>query len=325
MKAIVYTAYGPPEVLQLKEVEKPAPGDDEVLVKTHAATVTAGDCEIRGFNLPMWLWLPVRIMMGLTRPRRTILGQELAGEIEAAGRNVQQFKAGDPVFAACFEFGAYAQYKCLPGDGPLAIKPANMSYAEAACIPTGGYNALHFLKKANIQAGQQVLINGAGGCIGVIAIQLARYFGAEVTGVDSAEKLDMLRGIGADHVIDYKQVDFTKSGKTYDVILDVIGKSPYSRSVRCLNKNGFYLLANPRFLRILRGLWTSATSSKKVIFEFASARREDLEYLRDLIEAGKIKAVIDRSYPLDQVAEAHTYMETGRKKGCVAITIEHDD
>jgi 2-desacetyl-2-hydroxyethyl bacteriochlorophyllide A dehydrogenase len=252
------------------------------------------------------------------------LGQELAGEIESVGKNVKRFRQGDQVFAATEAgFGAYAEYRCLREDKTLAIKPANMTYEEAAAVPTGGLNALHFLRKGNIQSGEKVLINGAAGNIGTFAVQLAKYFGAEVTGVDSTEKLDMLRSIGADHVIDYTQQDFTKNGKTYDVIFDVVGKSSYSRSVRSLKPNGHYLLANTCPSQMVRGLWTSMISNKKVIFAFASYKAEDLIFLKELIEAGKIKSVIDRRYPLEQVAEAHRYVDTGHKKGNVVITVEH--
>lgn len=326
MKAIVYEKYGPPDVLRFKDVQKPTPKDNEVLIKVHAATVTAGDCELRSFTFPLWLWLPVRIMFGIIKPRILILGQELAGEIESVGKGVKRFKKGDQVFATTgAHFGAYAEYICMPGTDPMAIKPANMSYEEAASIPTGGYNALHFLRKANIQSGQKILINGAGGSIGTIAIQLAKHFGADVTAVDSADKLDMLRSIGADHVIDYIQEDFTKNDETYDVIFDVVGKSSFSHSIRSLKKDGRYLLANPRLLPMIRGLWTSMTSDKKVMFEFASYKTEDLVFLKELIEAGKIKAVIDRCYPLEQVAKAHAYVDTGRKKGSVVIAIDDDD
>jgi NADPH:quinone reductase-like Zn-dependent oxidoreductase len=324
MKAIVYTRYGPPDVLQLLEVEKPVPGDDEVLIRTYAATVTAGDCEVRSFTFAVWLWLPLRIMMGVLRPRRQILGQEVAGEIEAVGKDVNKFRVGDQVFATCIQFGAYAEYLCLPGSGPIALKPANMSFAEAATVPTGAYNALHFLKRANIQSGEKILINGAGGGIGVIGVQLAKHFGAHVTGVDGAEKLDLLRSIGADEVIDYTREDFTGNGETYDVIFDIHGKSPFARCVRSLGRNGRYLLGNPQLRSIIRGLWTSWTSSKKVIFAFAGVNAEDLDYVRTLIEAGKIRAVIDRIYPMEKITEAHTYVETGRKKGNVVITIGHD-
>ena len=222
-------------------------------------------------------------------------------------------------------FGAYAEYKCLPEEpkgGVLAIKPANMTYEEAATIPFGGLDALHFLRKANIQIGQKVLINGAGGSIGTFAVQLAKYFGAEVTVVDSTQKLDMLRSIGADHVTDYTKEDFTKSSQTYDIIFDVVGKSSFSGSIKSLKKKGFYLIANPRPSQMVRGLWTSKRTSKKVIFEAASQKTEDLIFLKRLIEAGKIKSVIDRVYPLEQTAEAHKYVETGQKKGNVVITIQ---
>ena len=303
------------------EIEKPVPGDGEVLIKIHAATVTAGDCELRSFTFPVWLWLPVRIMMGLTKPRMQILGQEVAGEIEAVGKDVANFRTGDQVFATCPQFGAHAEFICLPGDGPIAIKPTNMSYGEAATIPTGAYNALHFLRKANIQNGQKVIINGAAGGIGVLAIQLAKHFGAEVTGVDSTKKLDTLREIGADHVIDYTQVDFTKTGESYDVILDVFGKSHFSSCIKALRPNGLYLLANPLLSSMLRGSWTSRTSDKKVIFAFADPTPEALAFVGSLIEAGTVKAVVDRTYPLEQMTEAQTYVELGQKKGTVVITL----
>jgi 2-desacetyl-2-hydroxyethyl bacteriochlorophyllide A dehydrogenase len=326
MKAMIWTKYGSPNGLQLREVEKPTPKDNEVLIRIHAATVTAGDCEMRSLKFPLFLSLPMRMYVGLRRPTRIkILGQELAGEIESVGKGVKRFEKGDQVFAAAgLGFGAYAEYKCLPEDGVLAIKPANMTYEEAAAVPVGGLEALHFLRKANILSGQKVLINGAGGSIGTFAVQLARYFGAEVTGVDSTGKLDMLRSIGTDHVIDYTQDDFTKSGETYDVILDVMGKSSFSRSIRSLKPNGRYLLLNAGLSQRVRGRWTSMTSSKKVIIGAASQKREDLIFLKELIEAGKIKAVIDRRYPLEQTAEAHRYVETGYKKGNVVITVEHN-
>jgi len=329
MKAIVWTKYGPPDVLQLKEEAKPTPKDNEVLIKIHATTVTAGDCELRRLKFPLFLSLPMRIYMGLRKPKRiTILGQELAGEIESVGKDVKLFKIGDQVFGTTgFGMGTYAGYKCLPEEpkemeGVLAIKPANITYEEAAAVPFGGLEALHFLRKGNIQSGQKVLINGAGGSIGTFAVQLAKYFGTEVTGVDSTRKLDMLRSIGADQVIDYTQEDFTKSGQIYDVIFDVVGKSSFSDCVRSLKQNGRYLLANPGLSQMVRGRWTSMTSGKKVIFGAASPKTEDLIFLKELIEAGKIKSVIDRRYPLEQTAEAHRYVERGQKTGNVVITLE---
>jgi NADPH:quinone reductase-like Zn-dependent oxidoreductase len=327
MKVIVWTEYGPPDVLQLKEVAKPVPKDNEVLIRIYATTVTAGDCEQRGLKLPIWQALPMRAYVGLKRPKRiTILGMELAGEIESVGKDVKLFRKGDQVFTATgfVGMGAYAEYICLPEEpeeGALAIKPANMTYEEAATVPNGGLEALCFLRKGNIQNGQKVLINGAGGTIGTFAVQLAKYLGTEVTAVDSTGKLDMLRSIGADHVIDYTQEDFTKSGETYDFILDVVGKSSFLGSIRSLKQNGRYVIANPGLSQLVRGRWTSMTSSKKVIFGSARPKTEDLLFLKELIEAGKIKAVIDRRYPLEETVEAHRYVETGQKTGNVVITV----
>lgn len=331
MKAIVWTEYGPPEVLQFREVAKPTPKDNEVLIRIYATTVTAGDCEQRSLKLPIWQRLPMRAYVGLKRPTRiTILGMELAGEIEAVGQDVKLLREGDQVFAATgfVNMGAYTEYICLPeesAEGALATKPVNMTYEEAAAVPVGGLEALYYLRQGNIQSGQKVLINGAGGTIGTFAVQLAKYFGAHVTGVDSTGKLDMLRSIGADQVIDYTEEDFTKSGETYDFILDVVGKSSFSGNIRSLKQNGRYLVANPGLSQLVRGRWTSMTSSKKVIFGSAHPKTEDLLFLKELIEAGKIKSVIDRRYPLEQVPEAHRYVETGQKTGSVVITVEHNN
>lgn len=324
MKAIVWTAYGSPDVLQLKDVPKPAPKDNEVLVKVHAATVTAGDCEIRSSKLPILVMLPLRIYAGFRRPKRiTVLGQELAGEVQDVGRAVTKFKKGDQIFAPTFfRFGAYAPYACVP-ESYAVLKPANISYAEAATIPTGGINGLHFLRAAEMLSGQHVLINGAGGSIGTYAVQIAKSFGTEVTAVDSTEKLPMLLSIGADHVIDYTREDFTRTGKTYDAIIDVVGKSSFSRSLRALKKHGHYVLGNPSLSGMIRGTWMSRTTSKKVSFEPASYKAEDFTFLNQLLEAGKIKPVIDRYYPLEQTAEAHRYVEEGHKKGNVVITMEN--
>ncbi len=326
MKAIVWTKYGPPDGLELREIQKPAPKDNEVLIRIVATTVTAGDCEMRTLKLPLMLGYPMRLYVGLTKPARlTILGQELAGEIEAVGKDVTQFKEGDQVFGAPgFGLGCYAEYKSMPekpGDGVLALKPANMSYEEAAALPVGGLEALHFLRFGNIQRGHKVLINGAGGSIGTIAVQLARYYGAEVTAVDSTGKLDMLRSLGADHVIDFTQEDFTKNGRTYDVIFDVVGKSSFSGSVRSLKENGFFLLGNSALSDKIRAPWASKASSKHIITGTSSYKTQDLIFLAELVEAGKIKTVIDRRYPLEQTAEAHRYVETGQKKGNVVITV----
>ncbi|MHA2171196.1 MAG: NAD(P)-dependent alcohol dehydrogenase [Candidatus Kariarchaeaceae archaeon] len=323
MKAIICTKYGPPDVLQLTNVEKPIPKHSEVLIKIHATTVTAGDCEIRGMSFHIfWARILMRVGFGFRGPRQKILGQEFAGEIEEVGKDVTLFNKGDQVFAPTdMSFGTYAEYKCLKEDKAMALKPTNMTYEEAATIPTGGLNALHFLRKAKIQNGQKVLIIGAGGSIGTYGIQLAKYYGAEVTGVDSSEKLEMLRSIGADQVIDYTQEDFTKRGETYDVIFDIVGKSSFSRGIKLLKKNGIYLLANPTLIKMFRGKWISMTRSKKVISSMASYKNKDMIFLKELIEEGKLKSIIDRHYPLEQTAEAHTYVETGKKKGNVVITI----
>lgn len=327
MKAMVWTNYGPPEVLQLKEVAKPAPKDHEVLIRIRATTVTAGDSELRRLKIPILFRLPMRIYNGLRKPKKiTILGQEFAGEIEAVGKDVKLFKKGDQVFGTTgLGLGAYAEYKCLPEEprmGVLAIKPVNMTYEDAAAVPTGGLEALDFLRRGNIQSGQKVLIVGAGGSIGTFAVQLAKYFGAEVTGVDSTTKLDMLRSIGADQVIDYTLEDFTKSGKTYDAIFDVVGKSSFSGSLRSLKPNGHYLLGNAGLSQIARGRWTSMSSSKKVILGATIQKAEDLIFLKELIETGKINSVIDRRYLLEHMAEAHRYVDEGHKKGNVVITME---
>ena len=323
MKAAILTGYGPPEVLELKEVETPTPADDEVLVRIVAATVFAGDCEMRAFDFPAAFWLPLRLMFGLTKPRKNVQipGQELAGVIQAVGKDVTGFKKGDEVFAPLEKFGGCAEYLCLNAKNAIAIKPVNMSFEEAATVPVGGLNALHFVRKANIGSGDKLLINGAAGSIGTFAVQIAKIRGAQVTAVDGTRKLDMLRSIGADKVIDYTQEDFTRNGETYDAIIDVVGKSPYSRSVCSLNDNGRYILGNPRFSGFFRGLWTSMTSSKKVIAALTGYRSADLVFLRELIEAGTLRTVIDRRFPLEEIVAAHRYVESGEKTGHVVITV----
>ncbi|MBN1265155.1 MAG: NAD(P)-dependent alcohol dehydrogenase [Anaerolineales bacterium] len=330
MKAIIWTKYGSPDGLKLKEINKPVPGDMEILVKVHATTVTAGDYEMRSLKFPFWLRLPMRLYVGLLRPARvSIIGQELAGEVESVGRGVTQYKPGDRVFGATgFRTGTYAEYVCLPevpddAEGVLALMPANVSYEEAAAVPTGGLEALHFLRKAAIQPGHKILINGAGGSIGTFGVQLAKLFGAEVTAVDSAGKLDMLRSIGADHVLDYTKEDFTQNGQIYDVIFDVIGKSPFLRAIRALNPGGAFLMANPKFSRMILGGLVSKLTGKRVIFEMNKQEKEDLVYLRNLVEEGKLKTVIGKRYPLEQMAEAHRYVETGAKQGNLVITLNH--
>lgn len=320
MKAIVCTEYGSPEVMQLQEVEKPTPKANEILIKIYATTVTSADRRIRKADP-----FPVRFFYGFPRPKKnTILGSELAGEIEAVGKNVKQFKVGDPVFASAgIGLGANAEYICLPETGAVAIKPTNMTYEEAAAIPFGATTSLFFLRdKGKIQRGQEVLIYGASGALGMAAVQLAKFFGAQVTGVCRTAKLDLVKSLGADSVIDYMQEDFTQNGKTYDIIFDTSGKSPFAGCLKSLKLGGRYLRAvHINLLPILRGLWTSMTSRKQVMGGVAIERQEDLLFLKELIEAGKIRSVIDRCYPLEQTAEAHRYVEQGGKKGNVVITV----
>lgn len=323
MQAVIWTQYGPPEGLQLQEIDKPTPKDNEILIKIHAATVTAGDCEVRRLDLEMGLGIPLRLFAGIRKPvRLRILGQEMAGEVEAVGKDVTRFKVGDAIFGPVeIGSGAYAEYTCLPENAPLAFKPTNMSFDEAATIPTGGIESTHFLRLANIQPGTKLLINGAGGSIGTYGVQLARHFGAEVTAVDSGPKLAILRSLGADHVIDYTQEDFAQNEERYDVIFDIVGKHSFARSMRVLKPDGHYLLANPSLSAMIRGFWISRTSGKTITLRPSNQTSEILEYLKDLIESGVLKPMIDRRYPLEQTAEAHRYVESGQKMGNVVITI----
>ena len=327
MKAILHTKYGPPDELELKEVEKPVPKEDEILIKIHATTVTTSDCNIRNLTfVPKLFHLPTRMQLGFIKPKNNILGFDLAGDIEAVGKDVTRFKIGDQVFGTTEPaYGAHAEYICLPEDGVLTNKPANMTYEEAATIPMAN-TALHFIRDmGNVQAGQEVLINGASGGIGTFAVQLAKYYGAEVTGVCSTTNLEMVKSLGADKVIDYTKEDFTQTGQTYDVIFDAVGKSSFSRCKSSLNEEGLYLITVPKLAALLQMLWTLRIGSKKVKIEGAPAKVGNLLFLKELFEAGKLKTVIDRRYPLEQTAEAFRYVEQGHKKGNVVITVEHHD
>lgn len=323
MKAITYTSYGPPEVLELEEVDKPIPKDDEILIRVQASEATKSDVEMRRFGFAVkWFWLPLRIAFGLTRPRRRILGGYFSGEIESIGKDVTRFSAEEQVYgAAGLRFGAYGEFVALPASYPIVAKPDNMSFAEAAAVPLGGLNALHFMQLARVEKGEKVLINGAGGSIGTHAIQIAKSMEAEVTAVDSAIKEQMLRRIGADHFIDYAKDNFTTMGRSYDVIFDMVAGSSYTSCIRTLNPGGRYLSCNPRLSVMLRSFFTSRFTNKTARFAFAGETREALNTLREMIEAGKIRSIVDRVYPMAQAADAHRRVETEQRLGAVVIAI----
>ena len=305
MKAAVCTRYGPPDVLQLREVEKPVPADNEVLVKVHATTVSVADVRVRGFRVPWWFWLQARMFLGLRRPKRAILGEELAGEVESVGKNVRRFKKGDAIFASmAHQFGAYAEYRCLAEDSVMALKPSNVTHEEATTFPFGGLTALHFLRLGGIRSGQKVLVYGASGSVGVCAVQVAKALGAEVTGVCSTANVGLVKSLGADRVVDYTKEDFADSSEKYDIVFDAVGKTSRSRSERVLRRGG-------RFVSVMSGN--------------AKLRAEDLIFLKELVEEGKLRPVIDRRYPLERVADAHRYVDGGHKRGNVVITVGTDE
>ena len=327
MKAIVYTKYGAPDVLQVREIEKPEPEDDEVLIRIHAAEATKADCELRSFHFAVkWFWLPLRVAIGVTKPKKKVLGGYFAGEVESVGKDVLKFKRGDQVFGTTrLLYGAYGEYVCLPASYTIVPKPHNTSFEEAAAVPLGGLNALHFMRKANIQNGERVLVNGAGGSIGTFAVQIAKVMGAEVTAVDSSIKEGMLRRIGADHFFDYSKADFTKSGQTYDVIFNMVARNSYSKCINSLNPKGRYLIGNPRISDMLRSVLTSNFTDKSAIFAFAGEKEEELLALKEMIEAGKIKPVVDNIYQPEQAAEAHRRVETEQRLGIVVISMGIQD
>ncbi|MES9990386.1 MAG: NAD(P)-dependent alcohol dehydrogenase [Candidatus Thiodiazotropha sp.] len=322
MKAVVYNNYGPPEVLQLEELPRPVPKNDELLIRVHAAEVTKTDCEMRGFNFQVkWFMPSLRLMLGLIRPRKRILGGYFAGEVEAVGKDVIRFKKGESLFGSTrLRLGAYGEYLTLTQSYTLAPIPSNLSFAEAAAVPLGGLNALHFMRKAKIKTGERVLINGAGGSIGTFGVQIAKAMGAEVTAVDSAIKETMLREIGADHFIDYTKQDFTESGQSYDVVFSMVATTPFAKVINRLNKNGRYLMANPRVSDMLRSLWISRFTDKQAMFAFAGETEEELHSLKEMIEAGEIKPVVDRVYAMQEVVEAHRRVETEQRLGSIVIT-----
>ena len=324
MKAILHTKYGPPDELQLEDVEKPVPNEDEVLIKIHAATVTSSDCNMRNFTfVPKLFLLPARVNFGYNKPKINILGLDLAGEIKAVGKDVTLFKEGDQVFGISEPaLGAHAEYICMPEDGVLTKKPAGMTWEEAAAIPLAGNTALYFIRDlGNVQAGQKVLVNGASGAIGSFAVQLAKYYGAEVTGVCSTSNVEMVNSLGADKVIDYTKEDFTEAGQIYDVIFDAVSKSSFSRCKSSLKNNGLYLVTLPTLTILLQIVGTSIMGSKKVKMGDAIANVENIVFLKELMKARKLKSVIDREYPLEQTADAFRYVEKGHKKGNVILTV----
>jgi len=326
MKAIVYERYGPPDVLELKELAKPTPKDNEVLIRTHATTVTSGDWRVRSLHMPVGFGLIARLVLGVSRPRQPILGSELAGKVESVGKDVNKLKVGDEVFAFTgARLGCHAEYKCMPEDGAVALKPPNLTFDEAAAMSSGGTTALDFFRRGKLQSGERVLVNGASGGVGTAAVQLAKHFGADVTGVCSTANVELVRSLGAAHVVDYTKEDFTHNGETYDVIVDTAGTAPFSRSKASLKERGRLLLVLGGLPDMLPIPWVSMTSSKKIIAGPAAWRAEDLRFLAKLAEAGEFKPVIDRRFPFERIADAHSYVDTGRKKGNVIITLDHDD
>ena len=323
MKAAIYTRYGGPEVLSLGEVAQPEPGDDELLIETRAAEVTKADCEMRRFSFPVkWFWLPLRFAIGLLKPRRNILGGYFSGVVVAAGKDVTRFQPGDAIFGATrLRFGAHGQFLCLPEHYTFEKKPDNISFEQAAAVPLGGLNAIHFMHKACLQPGESILINGAGGSIGTFTVQIAKRMGAEVTAVDHGAKADMLRSIGADHVIDYTREDFTRTDRNYDVIFDMVVGSSYSGCINRLKTGGRYLMGNPRVMDMLRSIVTPRFSDKQVYFEFAGENQDELHELRQMLEAGDIRPVVDRVYPLEQIADAHRRVETEARLGIVVVSL----
>jgi NADPH:quinone reductase-like Zn-dependent oxidoreductase len=324
MKAIVYHQYGPPEVLKLQQVDRPVTGDRKLLIKVLAAEVTKADCELRSFNFPVnWFKWPLRLAMGISKPRRPILGGYFAGEIVEVGKKVTEFTSGDQVFgSAGLRMGAYAEYMCLPDHCTILAKPDNLSFEQAAAVPLGGLNALHFLNKAMIRKGEKVLINGAGGSIGTFGVHIAKARGAEVTAVDSGIKERMLRKIGVDHYINYENEDFAEQGQRYHVILSMVAGTSYARAIRVLEPGGRYLIANPKLSDMFNAAITNWTSDKTVVFEFAAEKKEELQELKTMIEAGHIKPVVDRIYPMDQVVEAHHRVEQEQRLGSVVLSMK---
>lgn len=324
MKAISYSHYGPPDVLQIEEADKPVPKDGEVLIRVRAAEATKSDVEMRSFQFSVkWFWLPLRIAFGLMKPRRRILGGYFSGEVESVGKDVANFSRGDRVFGtAGLRFGAYGEYAAFPASYTIIAMPENMSFADAAAVPLGGLNALHFMRLAKIKAGEQVLINGAGGSIGAHGIQIAKSMGAKVTAVDSAVKEDFIRRMGADHFVDYTKESFAAVGRSYDVIFDMVPGSSYAACIGVLNPNGRYLSGNPRLSVMLRSMLTTWLTDKTARFTFARETTEELLALKKMIEDGEVRSIVDRVYPMEQAAQAHRRVETEQRLGAIVIAMD---
>ena len=323
MRAVVRTRYGTPDVLALADVEKPVPQAGEVLIRVRAASVTSGDCRIRGFaDIPWAFWLPSRLMFGLFKPKRRVLGCEVAGEIEAVGEGVTRFECGQAVMAYLgMKFGGYAEHVCVSQDGVMARKPACLTFEEAATVSFGALTALHFLRKAHIQASHKVLIVGASGAVGTAAVQLAKYYGAEVTGVCSATHVDLVRSLGADHVVDYTQTDVTQLQIQYDIIFDTVGKTKFASCRHILTPEGQYLMTVFGGVQLLQMLWAACVGRQKILCDVSIERAEDLAFILSLVESGHLRSVVDRSFPLEQAAQAHAYVETGHKAGNVVLMV----
>ena len=323
MKAVVYEKYGPPDVLQVKMVEKPVPGDDDVLIKIRAAEVTKADCEMRSLDFQVnWLRLPMRLALGFAKPKKPILGGYFSGEVASVGSKVSGLKIGDPVFgAAKLRLGAHAEYICLPAGYTIVSKPQTIGFEEAAAVPLGALNAIHFLRRATIQKGEAVLVNGAGGSIGVYGIQIAKAWGAEVTAVDAPHKENLLRRMGADHFLDHTKEDFARCGRRWDVIFNMVARRSFTDCMHALNPKGRYLMANPKLSDMLRSWMLRLHTDKKAIFAFAGETREELTAIREMIETGRLKPVVDRIYPFDQAAQAHRRVQTENRLGGVVVSI----
>ena len=321
-RAVHCTRYGQPDVLELRQVSAAAPKPGQVLIRVHAATVTLGDCEIRAFKLADWIWVPARLAFGITRPRQPVLGMELAGEVVAIGEKVSRFKIGDRVFGSSgFAMGAYADYAAVPETASITTIPSSLTYAQVVGIPTGGFNGLHFVRQCNLKPGEKVLINGAGGSIGMFATQIAKASGAEVTAVDRAGKFEMLRRLGADRLIEFTETDFWATGDRYDAVIDVVGTSPFAPTVAALNHGGRYILGNPRAGQMVQAIAENRRGRVRAMFNLAAEPLADLEWLKQQVADGALQVIVDRTYALEQIREAHAYVESGLKTGIVVIDI----